>query len=152
MGLYQTILDDLKKAMLAKEHDRLIALRSIKAALLEKEIAERKGGEGALAEDTIIAVLQKMMKQRKDSISQFSVAGRTDLVEKEEKEAAVIAAYLPQMMTEEEIDAFVVAKMNELGVTKAADLGKLMGVLMKELKGKADGQLINKAVKSRLQP
>jgi uncharacterized protein YqeY len=151
MGLYQNILDDLKKAMLAKDQDRVITLRAIKAAMLEKEIAERKGAEVVLSEEQVIGVLQKMVKQRKDSSSQFAAAGRKDLQEKEDKEAAIIESYLPQMMTEAEIDAYVTAKMVELNVTKAAEMGKLMGALMKELRGKADGQLINKVVKGKLQ-
>lgn len=152
MGMYQTILDDLKKAMLAKDAERLLALRAIKAALLEKEIAERKGGDATLAEEQIIGVLQKMVKQRKDSLAQFSAAGRMDLAEKEQKEMSVIEAYLPQMMTEDEISKYVSAKMIELNVSKAAEIGKLMGVLMKDLRGKADGTLINAVVKSKLQP
>lgn len=150
MGLYQLLLDDLKKAMLAKDQDKLLTLRSIKAALLEKEISERKGDKVELSEDQIIAVLQKQLKQRKDSISQFQDAGRMDLVEKEQKEATIIETYLPTMMNEAEITAFVEAKIAELNITKAAEMGKLMGALMKELKGKADGQLINKVVKGKL--
>jgi uncharacterized protein YqeY len=151
MGLYQQILDDLKKAMLAKDQDRVITLRAIKAALLEKEIAERKGAEVVLSEEQVIGVLQKMVRQRKESASQFAAAGRIDLQKKEEKEAAIIESYLPRMMSEEEIEAYVSAKMVELNVTKATEMGKLMGALMKELRGKADGQLINKVVRGKLQ-
>lgn len=152
MGLYQTILSDLKQAMLNKEQERLLVLRSLKAALLEKEIAERKGERVDLSEEQVTQVLQKAAKQRKDSIDQFAAAGRTDLVDKEKMELQIIASYLPQQMGEDELSPIIEAKIQALGASGPQDIGKVMGVLMSELRGKADGSLINKIVKQKLQP
>lgn len=148
MSLYNKILSDLKSAMLNKEADKLLVLRSIKASIMEKEIAERKGDRSELSEDQVVQVLMKAAKQRKDSISQFEAAGRDDLAEVEKAQLIIIDDYLPKMMSEAEIQAVVDAKVKELSISSPADMGKLMGALMKELKGKADGALINKIAKS----
>lgn len=150
MSLYETILADLKKAMLAKDKDRTQVLRSIKAALLEKEISERKGGEAKLSEEQVVQVLMKAAKQRKDSISQFSDAGRDDLVATEQKELEVIESYLPKMMSEKEISDIVDSVIVSVGATSLQDMGKIMGAVMPKVKGKADGALVNKIVKEKL--
>ncbi len=141
---------DLKTAMKEKEQDRLRVLRSLKAKLLEKEISERKGGEATLSDEQTIEVLMKAAKQRKESIEQFTEGGRTDLVESEEKELDIIESYLPRMLSEEEVRDIAQQKIDELGAETMADMGQVMGVLMQELKGKAEGSVVSKVVKEEL--
>ncbi len=150
MSLYDTILSDLKKAMLAKDKDLTQVLRSLKAALLEKEISERKGGEAKLSEEQVTQVLMKAAKQRKDSIEQYSNAGRNDLVAVEQKEFEIIDSYLPKMMSEKEISDIVDQVMAETGASSPQDMGKIMGAIMPKVKGKADGSLVNKIVREKL--
>ena len=150
MSLYDTILSDLKKAMLAKDKDLTQVLRSLKAALLEKEISERKGGEAKLSEEQVTQVLIKAAKQRKDSIEQYSEAGRDDLVAVEQKELDIIDSYLPKMMSEKEISDIVDQVLSETGASSPQDMGKVMGAIMPKVKGKADGSLVNKIVSEKL--
>lgn len=150
MSLYQTILDDITTAMKAKDADKLRVLRSLKAALLEKEISERKGGEATLSEEQVVQVLMKASKQRKDSISQFEAAGRSDLADNEKLELSIIESYLPKMMNEDEIASVVKEIIAQTGASGMAEIGKVMGPVMGRLKGKADGGLVNKVVKSLL--
>jgi len=148
--LKDQILADIKEAMKAKDKDRLQVLRSIKAALLEKEIAGRSGGEGNLSEEQEVQVLQKAAKQRRDSIEQYENADREDLAETERKELEIIESYLPEMMDEEQIKAFAQEKIDEVNAENMADMGKAMGAIMPELRGKADGALVNKVVRELL--
>jgi uncharacterized protein len=150
MGLYQTIIDDMKAAMLAKDQDRTMVLRSLKSAIMKKEISLRQGGIATLSEAEVADVLHKESKQRKDSIEQFENANRLDLSEKEKYELSVIETYLPKMMTEAEITQIVDEVIQAVGAKSAADMGKVMGQLMPKVKGKADGGLVNKIVKSKL--
>lgn len=150
MALKEQILEDLKSAMKAKDKDRLQVLRSLKAKLQEKEIAERKDGEATLTEDQAIAVLMKAAKQRKESITQFEEGGREDLAEKEKSELAIIEEYLPKMLTEDEVREVVSKKIADLGAEGPHDMGKVMGPIMGILKGKADGGLVSKVVKEEL--
>jgi len=150
MALKDQILTDLKQAMKAKNKERLQVLRSLKAALLEKEIAERKGGEGTLEEVQEIQVLQKAAKQRRDSIEQYEEAGREDLASIERKELEIIEEYLPEMLDEDEIKKIASHKIDELNAENMADMGKVMGAVMPEVKGKADGSLVNKVVRELL--
>lgn len=150
MALKEKILEDLKTAMKAKNKDRLQVLRSLKAKLQEKEIAERKDGEATLTEDQAIAVLMKAAKQRKESIAQFEDGGREDLAEKEKTELAIIEEYLPKMLTEDEVREVVSKKIADLGAEGPQDMGKVMGPVMGMLKGKADGGLVSKVVKEEL--
>lgn len=150
MSLYDKILSDLKNAMLAKDKDLTQVLRSLKAALLEKEISERKGGEAKLSEEQVTQVLMKAAKQRKDSIEQYSNAGRDDLVAVEQKELEIIDSYLPKMMSEKEISSIVDEVMAETGASSPQDMGKVMGAIMPKVKGKADGSLVNKIVREKL--
>lgn len=151
MSTYQTILNDLTTAMKEKDQVKLTTLRSLKAKLLETEIAERKGGEASLSEDQVIAVLMKAAKQRKESIDQFEQANRTDLVAKEQAELEVIEHYLPKMMSEEELTPVIQDIITQTGASSIKEMGKVMGMAMGKLKGKADGNLINKVVKSLLE-
>lgn len=150
MALKDQILTDLKQAMKAKNKERLQVLRSLKAALLEKEIAERKGGEGTLEEAQEVKVLQKAAKQRRDSIEQYEEADREDLASTERKELEIIKEYLPEMLDEGEIKKIASQKIDELNAENMADMGKVMGAVMPEVKGKADGSLVNKVVRELL--
>lgn len=150
MALKEQILEDLKTAMKAKDKDRLQVLRSLKAKLQEKEIAERKDGEATLSEEQAISVLMKAAKQRKESITQFEEGDRQDLADKEKVELAIIEDYLPKMLTEEEVREIVAKKISDLGASGPQDMGKVMGPIMGVLKGKADGGLVSKVVKEEL--
>ncbi|MEX0995180.1 MAG: GatB/YqeY domain-containing protein [Balneolaceae bacterium] len=151
MSIKDQILIDLKKAMKAKDSEKLRVLRSIKSKLMEKEISERQGGErSAVSNEQAVEVLMKAAKQRRESIEQFEEGGREDLAEKEKVELDVIESYLPEMMDEEEIRKTVKEKIEVLGASTMADMGKVMGVLMEELKGKAEGSMVSRIVKEEL--
>ena len=150
MSIQDKIISDIKEAMKAKEQDKLRVLRSLKAKLMEKEISERKGGEAKLSDDQAVEVLMKAAKQRKESIEQFEDGGRDDLAENEKKELKIIEAYLPEMMSEEEVREVVKEKIEQLGASGMQDMGKVMGPLMGQLKGKADGSVVSKLVKEEL--
>lgn len=149
---YSLILSDLKGAMKSKDASRLQLLRSLKSKILEKEISERKGSDVSLNEEQVLEVLMKAAKQRKDSIQQFQDAGRDDLAQIEEHELSLIEAYLPKMLSEDDISEIVRQVVKETGATGPSDMGKVMGKIMPKLKGKADGALINKLVKQELSP
>lgn len=150
MGIYDNLLSDLKKAMLARDNDRVRVLRSLKAALLEKEISERVGGEAKLNEKQVVQVFIKAAKQRRDSIQQFEIHGRMDLANAEKEELEVIESYLPKMMSEAEITSVVDETISAVGASSTQDMGKVMGAIMPKVKGKADGSLVNRIVKERL--
>ncbi len=150
MSIQDQILSDLKEAMKNKEKDRLKVLRSLKSKLLEREISERKGGEASLSDEQVTEVLMKAAKQRKESIEQFQEGGRDDLVASEEQELQIIESYLPEMLSEEEIRDIARQKIEQLGAENMADMGKVMGAMMSELKGQAEGSLVSKVVKEEL--
>lgn len=150
MGIYQTLLDDLKTAMLSKDHDKTMVLRALKAAVLKKEISVRQGGSATLSDEDVLDVFRKEAKQRKDSIEQFEAAGRTDLSQKEKYELGIIEGYLPKQLSEEEIAKIVDEVIAATGATAPSDMGKVMKMLMPKVKGLADGALVNKIVKSKL--
>lgn len=150
MALKDQIMADLKQAMKNKDQDRLRVLRSLKAKLLEKEISERKGGEASLSDEQTIEVLMKAAKQRKESIEQFEEGDRNDLADAEKAELEIIESYLPEMLSEEEVRDIAREKIEELGAETMADMGKVMGVMMQELKGKAEGSIVSKVVKEEL--
>lgn len=150
MAIKDQIMADLKQAMKNKDKDRLRVLRSIKSKLLEREINERKEGEATLSDEQTIEVLMKAAKQRKESIEQFEEGGREDLAGSEKKELEVIESYLPEMLSEEEVRDIVRDKIEELGAEDMSDMGQVMGTLMQELKGKAEGSLVSKVVKEEL--
>lgn len=141
---------DLKKAMKNKDKNRLRVLRSLKSKLLEREINERKGGEAELNDEQAIEVLMKAAKQRKESIEQFEEGGRDDLADSEKDELKVIESYLPEMLSEDEVRDIARDKIEELGAKDMSDMGQVMGVLMQELKGKAEGSVVSKVVKEEL--
>lgn len=150
MSIKEQIFSDLKEAMKAKDKERLQVLRSLKAKLMEKEIEERTGGDAELSDESALQVLTKAAKQRKESIEQFENGGRDDLAEKEKSELEIIEAYLPEMMSEDEVRKIVKDKIAQLGASGPQDMGKVMGPLMGQLKGKADGSVVSRLVKEEL--
>jgi len=146
MSLKQQLTDDMKVAMKAGEKDRLAVIRLINAAIKQKEVDERVEMTDAL----VLAVLEKMVKQRKDSISQYEAAAREDLAAVERYELGVIDAYLPAKLDEAAILAEIDKAMAATGASSAADIGKLMGVLKPALAGQADMGLVSKLVKQKL--
>ena len=148
MSLELTINENLKKAMLAKDEVGLRALRAIKAAVLLAKTAE--GASASLSEDTEIKLLQKLVKQRKDSLEIFERQNRMDLAQKEKEELEVIEQYLPKQMSEDEIKTIVAEIVKQTGVTNLSGLGQVMGIATKQLAGKADGKVISAIVKELL--
>lgn len=144
--LKQLITDDMKLAMKAQDKPALKAIRMILGAIKQKEIDERI----ELDDNQVMAVIQKMVKQRKDSISQFSDAGRTDLVEVEEAELLILNNYMPKQLSQDEIEAAVVKAISDTGADSMKDMGKLMGILKGQLDGKADMGQVSQLIKSKL--
>lgn len=148
MDFFEQLNEDIKAAMKARESLKLDALRGIKKELLEAKTA--KGAGDVVPETEIVRILQKMVKQRRDSAAIFKTQGRPELAEKELAEADVIAVYLPAAMTPAELEAAVRAIIAKTGATSIKDLGKVMGVASKELAGKAEGKDISEMVKKLL--
>ncbi|MEN9918384.1 MAG: hypothetical protein RL662_820 [Bacteroidota bacterium] len=148
MDLFDKVSEDIKDAMRAKDKLRLEALRGIKKEFLEAKTA--KGGDGELAEDTAVKILQKMVKQRKDSADIYQSQARADLAQKEVEEVAVIEQYLPKQLSEADLEARLKAIIASVGASSAADMGKVMGVATKELSGLAAGKAISDTVKKLL--
>ena len=148
MGLQENVMTELKAAMKAKDTVALEALRAIKSAILLAQ-TEKGGGDG-LSEADEIKLVQKLVKQRKDSAAIFSEQGRNDLAEPELAQVAVIEKFLPEQLTEEEIEKVVVQTIDAVGASGMKDMGKVMGMVSKELAGQADGKTISSIVKSKL--
>lgn len=148
MSLQQTIDQDIKTAMLNKESGKLRGLRAIKAALLLAKT--EKGAEDGISEEMEIKVLQKLVKQRKESADIYQSQNRPDLFEIENEELQVIEAYLPQQMDREAITAYIKEAVSRTGASSMKDMGKVMGLVNKELAGKADGKTISEVVKEIL--
>jgi uncharacterized protein YqeY len=148
MSLEQKIMGDLKNAMLAKDEKALRSLRAIKAAILLAKTSEGAGGE--LKEDDEIKLLQKLVKQRKDSLEIFQQQNRTDLAQKEQEEIEIIEKFLPKQLSADELKSEVAAIIIEVGASSPADMGKVMGAATKKLAGKADGKTISALVKELL--
>lgn len=139
MSLHTNVKDELKTALKAKDEVKLRTVRSMLTAFTNELVATGKKPQDELPDDQALTVIKRLAKQRKDSIEQYEAAGRTDLSEPEKDELVVLESYLPQMMTQEEIEPIARAKKEELGVEDKSKMGILMGALMKELQGKADG-------------
>ena len=150
MGLKETIDMDLKSSMKSGDKNRLNAIRSIRAALLEKEVSIRVGGVGVHTGEQEIEVLVSLAKKRRDAIEQFTAGNRPDLAETEQLELSVIEEYLPEPLGDEEIIAVVQDVIAQSGASSMKDIGKVMGQAMKALKGKADGTKVQEIVKSLL--
>ena len=146
MSLKQQLTDDMKAAMKAGEKDRLGVIRLINAAIKQKEVDERV----EMTDPLVLAVLEKMVKQRKDSITQYDAAGRDDLSQVERYELGVIEAYLPAKLGEAEVLVEIDRAIAATGAASAADIGKLMGVLKPALAGKADMGEVSRLVKQKL--
>ena len=148
MGLQEKVMTEIKAAMKAKNSVALESLRAIKSAILIAQTDKGAGGE--LSEEDEIKLVQKLVKQRKDSASIFNEQGRNDLAEPELAQVAVIEKFLPAQLSEEEIEKVVVNTITSVGATGMQDMGKVMGIVSKELAGQADGKTISTIVKSKL--
>jgi uncharacterized protein len=148
MSLEQSVMADLKKAMLAKDEKGLRSLRAIKAALILAKTAEGAGGE--ISEPSEIKLLQKLIKQRKDSLDIYLAQHRNDLAQKEQEEIEIIEKFLPKQMGADELREALAALVKELGASSPADMGKVMGVATKKFSGVADGKTIGALVKELL--
>lgn len=150
MSLKDQISDDIKTAMKAKDKLRLETVRSIKKVILERESTVRADGKDSLNEEQEMEILVQQAKQRRDSIAQYQKAGRDDLAEKEAAELAIIEAYLPAQLSDDDVSTVIDEIIAKVGASSPRDMGKVMGPAMKELKGKADGKKVQALVKSKL--
>lgn len=148
MNLFDKISEDIKDAMRAKDKIKLEALRGAKKEFLEAKTA--KGGDGELSDEVAVKIIQKMVKQRKDSAEIYVSQERPDLAEKEVAEVAVLEQYLPKQLSQEELDAKLQEIITRVGAAGASDMGKVMGVATKELAGLAAGRAISETVKKLL--
>jgi uncharacterized protein YqeY len=148
MSIQQNMRDGIKAAMIAKDSVRLTVLRGLVTSFTNESVAKGKTPQDELKDEDAIAVIKRAVKQRKDSIDQFTKGGRSDLVANEEAELKILETFLPQSMSKDDIKKIAEAKKAELGVTDKAGMGKFMGALMKELKGQADGNDVKEVVES----
>jgi uncharacterized protein YqeY len=139
MSIQSTIKEEMKKAMIAKNATALLVTRGLIAEFGKESIAKNVP---ELSDEDALALIRRAVKQRKDSIDQFTKGGRQDLVESEQAELTILEAYLPAMMSREDVVKAVTAKKEALGITDKAKIGQLVGALMKDLKGKADGTMV----------
>ncbi|MDH0343272.1 GatB/YqeY domain-containing protein [Chromobacterium haemolyticum] len=146
MSLKQRISDDMKSAMKARESDKLAAIRLLLAAIKQKEVDERV----ELDDAGVVAVIDKMLKQRRDSISQYEAAQRQDLADKEKFEMDVLMAYMPQQLSAEEIDVLVAKAVADSAAAGMQDMGKVMGLLRPQLAGRADMAQVSASIKAKL--
>jgi uncharacterized protein len=149
MALKQKIIDDLKSAMKAGDTAKRDTLRMLDSMIKNSEI-EKKKREGGLDDSEVQEIVSRAIKQRKDAISQYESAGRAELVEKEQKEAEILLKYMPSQMGEDEVRTVVKGIISKTGASSVADIGKVMGASMIELKGKTDGQLVKKIAEEEL--
>ncbi|KAF1304896.1 MULTISPECIES: GatB/YqeY domain-containing protein [Enterococcus] len=147
MSLLSTLNDDMKQAMKAKDKDRLQVIRMLKAAVQNEQIKASRD----LNEEEELTLLSREMKQRRDSLTEFEKAGREDLAEKVKTEIAIVEQYLPAQLSEEEIRQIVAAAIEKTGAASPKEFGKVMGAVMPQVKGKADGNQVNAIVKELLQ-
>ena len=146
MGLKESISEDMKAAMRSRDSSRLSAIRLLLAAIKQKEVDERRD----LSDADVVSVIEKMIKQRRDSISQFEAASRQDLADAEKFELSILQHYMPEQLGASEIAAEVEAAVLETGASDPADMGKVMGILKGKLAGRADMGAVSAAVKTRL--
>jgi len=148
MSLHIDIKTQIKDAMLAKDIVRLSVLRGLSAAFTNDLIIKRRKSDEELSDEEVLDIIRRQVKQRKDSIEQFQKGGRTDLVESEKSELAILETYLPAQMSKGEVVNFVKAKLAEMGATDPAKKNQFMGAVMKDLKGKADGTMVKEVIDS----
>ena len=139
MSLHTDIKSSLKEAMKAKDAVRLGVIRNIISELTNQLVATKRTPQDELTDEEVLAVIKRLAKQRQDSIEQYQAAGRTESAEAEQAELAILQEYLPQMMSQDEIRPIAQAKQAELGITDKSQMGKLVGAIMQEVKGQADG-------------
>lgn len=147
MGLSLQLAEDMKQAMKEKDKLRLSVIRMVRAAVKNKEIDT----QAILSDEEVLAVVQKELKQRRDSLQAFEQAGRSDLADEAKAEIAVLESYLPTQLTEAELRTIVTRIISEVGATGPADVGKVMPKLMPEIRGRADGKLAQQVVQALLQ-
>lgn len=150
MSLKDQVSEEIKTAMKAKDKVRLETVRSIKKVILERETTVRAQGQEGLTEEQELEVLVQQAKQRRDSIEQYRKAGRDDLAEQEAQELAIIESFLPQQLSDDELSEALDEVIRQTGASSPKDMGKVMGVAMKDLKGKADGKKVQELVKQKL--
>lgn len=150
MTFIERLQEDLKDAMRGKEKVRLRTIRSLRAALLEKEIELRTEGEAALTDEVALSVVQKQAKKRRDSIEQYQAASRADLAAQEQAELEILEAYLPAQASDEELKAVIQDIIASTGASSMADMGKVMGPAMGRLRGQADGRRISEIARELL--
>jgi uncharacterized protein len=146
MSIKEQLQEDIKSAMRSKQADRLATLRLVSAAIKQKEVDERV----ELNDAAVLAVLEKMIKQRKDSIAQFQAGGRQDLVDIEQAELAILTTYMPAQLSEAEVTSTIEAAIAQVGAAGPQDMGKVMAVIKPQLAGKADMGLVSQILKSKL--
>lgn len=146
MSVLDTFTVELKEALKARDEVKLSTLRMIKASLKNKEIEKM----AALSDEEIVAALSTMAKQRRESIEQYSAAGRTDLASREEQELTIILSYLPKQLSKEELDEIIRTAIQESGAASANDIGKVMKIIAPKVKGSADGKAVNQRVRELL--
>ena len=149
MSLHKQIKDEIKDAMIKKDTLRLTVLRNISSTFMNEMIAKKITSEEISDEDAI-TIIRRLVKQRKDSIEQFTKGNRLDLVKNEEDEIKILEVFLPKLMEKEEIEKIVKAKIEEVGTIDKTKMGQFMGSIMKELKGKADGMLVKEIIEELL--
>ena len=140
------VLEDIKTAMKAKDKERLGTLRLISSAIKQREVDDRV----ELVDEGVLGVLEKMVKQRKESITQYKDAGREDLLEKEEAELVIISEYMPEALPAEEVESLIRKAIDETGASSMKDMGKVMGILKGQLQGRADMSAVSSQIKSML--
>jgi uncharacterized protein YqeY len=147
MSLVDRLTDDMKQAMRNKEKDKLSVIRMVKSSLQNEAI---KYGKSTLTDDEEMSVLNRELKQRKDSLQEFANAGRDDLVEKTKQEIDMLMTYMPKQLTEDELSVIVKETIAEVNASSKADMGKVMSAIMPKVKGKADGSQVNRIVMKHL--
>ena len=147
MSISEKIADDLKEALKAGDKSKLSVLRLVKSAMKNKEIEKR----ASLTDEDVYAILRSFVKRSRESIGQFSKAGRTELVEKEKEELSIVQGYLPEQLEEDELRKIIKAIVEEAGASGPGDMGKVMKSVMAKLKGQADGRLVNTIVREMLE-
>jgi uncharacterized protein len=146
MSLNDRLNEDMKQAMRSQDKFRLSVIRMVRSSIKNIEIDQRK----SLDDQEVLDVLNREIKQRKDSLQEFDKAGRQDLVEQLKQELAILADYMPQQLSEDEVKEIVQQTIQEVGASSKADMGKVMGALMPKVKGRADGKLVNQIVQQSL--
>lgn len=147
MSLKEQIQNDLTEAMKAKDETKTSTLRMLKAEIMKYEVS---GADKEATDEVVTSIIQKQVKQRKDSEEQFRNGGREEMADKEAKEAEILQTYLPEQMSEDEIRAIIEEGIASTGASGKGDMGKVMGAIMPKLKGKADGKLVNQIVMEKL--